>query len=185
MVTRDKLGTSIKNLRPSNQDSTTNLGTLLVLERQTNSKFGAQTLDGGNYSALKEDSSPTCGIIESSMSLMEKMQNINQLLSTREMVRGTRNGRFSILMKQLRDKKKVLSLTSVSMLTDHSTSDQDSQCKESWSVLEPTISPSRDGERTPLPNSGTSIQYQRPLDLNNGRTVQWKFKAMVEVLTSE
>jgi hypothetical protein len=36
-----------------------------------------------------------------------------------------------------------------------------------------------------LPNSGTSIQYQRPLDLNNGRTVQWKFKAMVEVLTSE
>ena len=78
METEAKSGTSINTPRPSNQDSTTDHGISPVLEEQTNSKFGAQTQDGGNYSAMKEDSSPTCGIIEFLMYLEERILKLNQ-----------------------------------------------------------------------------------------------------------
>jgi hypothetical protein len=42
-----------------------------------------------------------------------------------------------------------------------------------------------DGEETQLPNNSTLIQSQRQSDLNSGRTMVWKFKAMEEAQTLE
>jgi hypothetical protein len=74
---------------------------LLALVNQANSKYGALTPDGGNYSATKEDSSPTCGITEFSMSTKVKIKSIKRLLSTRDMVEETKSGEFNTLMLRI------------------------------------------------------------------------------------
>jgi hypothetical protein len=134
---------------------------------------------------MKVDSSPTCGIIEFSTSTKAKTQNIKKLFFTRDMEIETRNGKSNILTQSVRRTTRDLTKTLVSIQTDHSTSDQDFQCKELWNVSEPTTWYSRDGERMLQPSNSSSTQFQRPLDPNNGKTMVWKSKAMVEVLTLE
>ena len=180
METRDKPGTSINSPRPLRLDWTTNHGISRAQENRTNSKSGARTQAGGNYSDSKVGSSQTCGIIEFLMSIKVKTQSINKLSSTRDTVERTRNGQFNIWTQSRRFRLRDSLVTSVSMPTDHSTSDQDSQCKEWWSLSEPTILFWRDGERMSLLSNSSLIQLLRPLDLNNGRTTPWKSKVMVE-----
>jgi len=156
-----------------------------VLERVKNSKYGVLTLAGGNCLAMKVDSSPTCGITEFSTSTKAKTQNIKKLFFTRELETETRNGKSNILTQSVRRTTRDLTKTSVSIQTDHSTSDQDSQCKELWNASGPTTWYSRDGERMLQPSNSSSTQFQRPLDPNNGRTMAWKSKAMVEAQTLE
>jgi hypothetical protein len=183
MATKDKPSTSINNPRLSELESTTNLGILEAQEEPLICRSGAPTLDGGNCSDTKEDSSLTCGIIESLTFLEEKMLKLKRLLFGRDTVAETRNGRCNMLTKQRMLKRRDLLVTSVSMPTDHSTSDQDSQCKESWSASEPIISLLEDGERIHWHNNGTSTQFQRLSDLSNGPTEPSKSRAMVEVQT--
>ena len=64
METEDSSGTSIKNQRPSRQDSTISHGTSEEVEDTKTSKSGVPTQAGGNYSDTKVDSSQICGIIE-------------------------------------------------------------------------------------------------------------------------
>jgi hypothetical protein len=52
-----KSGTSINNHLPSEQDTTTNLGTSRALEELTTCKSGAPTLDGSKSSDIKESNS--------------------------------------------------------------------------------------------------------------------------------
>ena len=78
MEIRVKFSTSIKNPRPLSQESITNLGISRALERLLNYKSGAPTQDGGNCSDMREDSSPTCGTTEFSMSSKQKMLNIKR-----------------------------------------------------------------------------------------------------------
>jgi hypothetical protein len=68
---------------------------------------------------------------------------------------------------------------SVSTSTDHSTSDQDYQCRELLSAMEPTMSGSRDGERTSLLNNGSSMRSQRQSRITTGSLIHLKSKAMV------
>jgi hypothetical protein len=48
-----------------------------------------------------------------------------------------------------------------------------------------TTSGSEDGERILLLSNSSLIALQRQSDLNNGRTMLWKFNPMVDQLTSE
>jgi hypothetical protein len=98
-----------------------------VLEDQETSKSGAPTLDGGNSSSMKVNSSQISRTIKFLMSLEEKMRNTDKLLFTRGMVARTRDGRSYILMKLKQTKKKELARLLDSISIDHSTSDQDFQ----------------------------------------------------------
>jgi hypothetical protein len=96
METRVKSSTSINNLRLSDQESTTNHGTSEAVERPVTCKSGAQILDGGSCSVMKEDSSPTCGIIEYLMFTKEKMLKPKRLTSGSDMEERTRSGMYDI-----------------------------------------------------------------------------------------
>ena len=88
----------------------------------------------------------------------EEMLNTKKFMLGRNMEERTSNGRSSTLIASKTNKPRELLKASVSMPTDHSTSDQDFQCKESANLLEPTTLPSRDGERMLLLSNGNSTQ---------------------------
>jgi hypothetical protein len=48
-----------------------------------------------------------------------------------------------------------------------------------------TTSGSEDGERILLLSNSSLTALLRPLDLNNGRTMPWRFNPMEDQLTSE
>jgi hypothetical protein len=68
---------------------------------------------------------------------------------------------------------------------DHSTSDQDFQCKESLNATVPTTFGSEDGEKTLQLSNTTLIALLRQSDLNNGKTTPWKSNPTEDQLTSE
>jgi hypothetical protein len=67
MVERLKSGTSTNNLLPSEQDTTTNLGTSRVQEEPIKCKSGAPTLDGSSFLNMKQIISAT---------LMQEEENV-------------------------------------------------------------------------------------------------------------
>jgi hypothetical protein len=119
---------------------------------------------------MKENSSQTSRITESLMSNKEKMLNINKFSYGRDTEKPTRDGPFNILIKQSQLRPRDLMKNSVSISTDHSTSDQDFQCTESLNAMVPTTSGSEDTERTPQLNNSTSMKFLRQSSHNNGRT---------------
>ena len=142
-------------------------------------KSGALTQVGSNYSSMRTTCLRTLLKIKYLMLLELKMKKVNQFRYTRHMANKTKNGMSDISMKP-RNKPRDSTVNSVSTSTDHSTSDQECQCKESWNLLVPTMSPLRDGERMFQHNNGGSIKNQRPSIHNNGRTMLWKFNPMVD-----
>jgi hypothetical protein len=74
-----------------------------------------------------------------------KMLKDNKLSHGTGTERLTRDGELSIQIKLRRCKKRDFMKTSVSILTDHSTSDQDFQCKEFWKCMVTPMSISEDG----------------------------------------
>ena len=97
----------------------------------------------------------------------------------------TRDGRLSTLTKLKQLELRASTRNSVSTSTDHSTSDQECQCKELLSATELTTSGSRDGERMLEPNNGTSMKSQRPSRTTTGSHTHLTFKEMVDPLTSD
>jgi ribosome assembly protein YihI (activator of Der GTPase) len=97
----------------------------------------------------------------------------------------TKDGRLSMLTKlkllELRDSTSNSDSTS----TDLSTSDQECQCKELPSATVPTMSGSRDGERTSEHNNGTSMKSQRPSRITTGSPIPLIFNQMVVQATSD
>jgi hypothetical protein len=111
-----------------------------VLEELTECRSGALTLDGGKSSNLLTNNLSISKTEESLMFQVLKMKKEEQLLLIKLMAVTTKSGMSSMLIKprqlQLRDLIKILD----SILTVHSTLDQDSQCGELLNVLEPTMS---------------------------------------------
>jgi hypothetical protein len=182
-----KSGTSIKGPRPSRPRPRMNQWISELLVDQETCKFGQPTQDGGNSSLMKEASSQMLRTTESLMFTKERILNTKQLLCGRDTVRLTRNGRSSILTKLSKLKLRDLTKSSVSISTDHSTSDQDSQCTESLNALELATLFSRDIDHkvTSIHNDSSSIALPRPSDHNTGRTMLWKSNLMEDQATSE
>jgi hypothetical protein len=127
MEERHKNGISINNHSPLGPDLTTSLGTFKVQEEPTTCKSGALTQDGSNCSCTKMNNLSMSRTKRYLMSQVEKIKK-DKLLSSGEItVRRIRNGRSSTLTKLERLKLRDLMKNSASTLTDHSTSDQDSQ----------------------------------------------------------
>jgi hypothetical protein len=82
-----------------------------------------------------------------------------------------KDGRYSILTRRqrLKPRDSMKNLDSISI--DHSTLDQDSQCRESLSAMEPTTSGSEDGERMPWVNNGSSMRFPRLSRVSNGNII--------------
>ena len=99
-------------------------------EELTTCRSGAPTLDGSNSSSTKRVNSSIGPTIRFLMSLQAKMKKVKQLVSKTTLARATRNGEFYILTKLPRLKPRDSTKNSVSISIDHSTSDQDFQCKE-------------------------------------------------------
>jgi hypothetical protein len=103
----------------------------------------------------------------------------------RDMEELTRDGRSSMKMRKKEKLAKDLMKTSVSTSIDHSISDLDFQCKELLSVSEPTMLSLNHGFKIESHSNSSSIMLARLSDLNNGRTMLWKSKAMEETTISE
>jgi len=111
-----------------------------------------------------------------------KMLKVKRLLSTTDTTELTRDGESFMLTKQVNQQAKDTTANSDSTSTDHSTSDQDFQCKE---LLKPTAltSLSEDGERTPTPRDSSSMEFQRPSRATTGRTDQLTSTPMANTTT--
>jgi hypothetical protein len=81
---------------------------------------------------------------------------------------SNKDGRSSMSTRLPRLEPRASTRSSVSTSTDHSTSDQECQCKELQNATVPTMFGWRDGERTPMPNNGTSMKSQRPSRTTTG-----------------
>jgi hypothetical protein len=98
-----------------------------VLEKPTTCKFGAPTQDGGKSSDTPEETSRTSKAERFLMFQVVKMLKAKRLLSGANTTKPTRDGQLSMLTELPRKRLLDLIDTSVSKLTKHSTSDQDSQ----------------------------------------------------------
>jgi hypothetical protein len=128
MHKEDKSGGSTKNHSPSRPRSTTNHGTSNPLVGPRTCRSGAPTHNGSRSSSIKTTNSSTPERTKRfSMSQVERMLKLNQLLFGRIMVERTRNGTSSILIKLLRRILRDLIKNTDSKSTDHSTSDQECQ----------------------------------------------------------
>jgi hypothetical protein len=81
-------------------------------------------------------------------------------------------------MKEI--KRRVLTKTSVSIATDHSTCNQDSQCTELLNLTELTTLLSTDMSREETTNNGSSTVQARPSDPTTGRTMPLKSNPTVD-----
>ena len=148
-------------------------------------KSGALTLDGSRFSNIKKIIFVTSKKKIDALRLAEtKISKDKQFLLVIDKMVPIKDGKFFILTRRqpLKPRDSMKNLDSIS--TDHSTLFQNFHSTELLSVLEPTTLPSRDGERMSLDNNTTSTRFQRPLDLNNGRTMLWQFNPMVDQQTS-
>jgi len=170
-----KSGTSINNLWQSDLSPTTNHGTFKVMVEAIQCKSQALTPTGGRSSDMKESNSST-GITERHLMFqVERMLKDNQFGSGVSMVEPTRDGRFSILTKHQRFQLKDLTKNTDSTLTDHSTSDQDFQWRDSLRCTETPTCQSWDGIMEERHNSnGPSIKSKRFSETITGRTISLK-----------
>jgi hypothetical protein len=119
------------------------------------------------------------------MSQEAEMLKVKKLSFGATTAKPTRNGTLSISIKTRASKVKDSTKNGASISTDHSTSDQDSQCTESLSATVQTTSGSRDTKLMSRLNNSTSTRPQRPSSLSNGRIDQSPFKATVVAQTLE
>jgi ABC-type phosphate transport system auxiliary subunit len=100
-----------------------------TLEEQPTCRFGAQMVDGGNYSNTKQIISAILIQEEVNVLVSNSVKMLKDKLYrlTLEMKRLNKDGELSTLMKLRRNQLKVLTKTGDSTLTDHSTLDQDFQ----------------------------------------------------------
>jgi hypothetical protein len=133
-----------------------------------------------------ESTSATSNKLISVLMLVETLIKKDKLLSIiADTMVLIRDGRFSILIRKLRQRPRDSTKSSASTSTDHSTLSQNSHSTELLRCLvEPTWS-LRDGERTRDNNSSSLMRLQRPLETTTGRTIALTSKAMVRAIISE
>jgi len=163
-----KFGTSTNSQRPSEPDTTINPGTSRVQAEPTTCKSGQPTQDGSKFSNMRATNSSIQPTTRHFQLLEPRMMRDKQLLSMETKRELTKSGKSSMLTRLKRLGLRVSTRNSDSTSTDHSTLDQECQCKESLNATAPTTSGLRDGERTPLLNNGTSMRFQRPSRTTTG-----------------
>jgi len=174
MEDHPKNGTSINNLWPSEPDTTTNHGTSNQLEELETCKSGAPTLDGSRFSSMKVSNS-LIGKMDWPLMLLDlRMMKVLQLVLQTVQIKRIKDGRLSILTKQLKQLPKDWTKNLVSTSTDPSIWFHNFHLTELLSVLEPTTLWSRDGERMLLNNNSSSMKFQRPSDQRHGPIMPWK-----------
>jgi hypothetical protein len=135
-------GTSINNPRLSELDTTTNHGISRAQVEPRTCKSGAPTLDGSKFSNSKVNSLSILLTIRSLMLHPPRIKKVKPLLSTVETETTskmlTKDGRLSTLINPKRIELKDSTRNSDSTSTDHSTSDQECQCKELLNATVPT-----------------------------------------------
>ena len=154
-------------------------------EKRTTCKSGAPTLDGSNYSSMspRKNNSSTGQMAKHLMSMVERMKKEDKLSFGASIMELTRDGEYFILTKLKKFNPRDLTKTSDGTLTDHSTSNPDSQCTELLNALELTTLSLRDGERTLHHNNSSSMELTRPSDPTTGRIMLWKSKVMEDQAT--
>jgi hypothetical protein len=136
-------------------------------------KFGAPTQDGSKSSNTEDSNSLTSKTTKHLMFIKTKILKDKRLLSGRDITDGIRDGESSIWTNPERKVQRDTTPNSVSTSADHSTLDQECQCKELSNALAPTTLSSEDmSEEEPLKDS-SSILPARPSSLNTGRTDPW------------
>jgi hypothetical protein len=90
-------------------------------------KSGALTQDGSKSSSMRTANSSTGPTARSSMLKEEKMLKDKQSVFGVTIEESINNGKLSILIRLMLLQQRALIRTSASILTDHSTSDQDFQ----------------------------------------------------------
>ena len=88
-----------------------------------------------------------------------------------------------MLTKQRLSDLKDLTRNLVSISTDHSTLDQECQCRELLNAMVPIMFGSEDGERMLLDNNGSSMKSQRLSRITNGSLTHLTSKEMEHQLT--
>jgi hypothetical protein len=165
MEDEPRSGTSIKFPRQLRLDTIISHGTSRVQEELETCKFTALTLGGSKSSNTRTRCLSTQQITRSLKLNLERTRKVTKssLIAKMEirLIMLTKDGRLSILTRLSQSELRALIKSLDSTLTDHSTSDQDFQCKELLSATELTMSGSRDGERMLPPNSGTSMKSPR------------------------
>jgi hypothetical protein len=125
-------------------------------------KSGAQTLDGGRSLFSKESTSATSKTQENVLMCgKEKISRVKRLLSGIDITVLTKDGRSSILTRNQRWRSRVLTKSSDSTSTDHSTSSLNFHSTELLRCTVTLMCGSRDGEIMLHSNSGGSMKSQR------------------------
>jgi len=189
MVEQLRNGTSTNSQKLLEQDTTTNHGTFNQLVELPTCKSGAPTQDGSRYSNFKENSlsiQPITRYLMSKALRMRKDKRFKlQIETTKRVVQPTKDGRSFMLIRLMLLEPRASTKNSDSTSTDHSTSDPECQCKELLSATVPTMSGSRDGERTLLLSNGTSMRFQRHSRTTTGSPTHLTFRATVDQPTSD
>jgi hypothetical protein len=156
---------------------------------QETCESGVPTQDGSKSSKSKENSWLTQPTIRLSKLNPQRMKKVIKLLSTIETetprTMPTKDGRLSMLTKLRLSGPRASTRSSDSTSTDHSTSDQECQCKELLSATVPTMSGSRDGERMSEPSNGTSMRCPRLSRITTGSPTHLISKATEDQATSD
>jgi hypothetical protein len=96
----------------------------------------------------------------------QRIMKVKRLLSGRDIMALTRDGELSTLINLSRKELLDLTKNTDSTSTEHSTSDQDSQCGELLKMFQ-TISDSEDSTMEEEDNKlGSSIEFRIPSSLN-------------------
>jgi hypothetical protein len=143
-----------------------------------NSECTAPTLTGGRSSNTEENISSTSKTRRQSMSTKERMVKDKKLSCGRNTTDGTKDGELSIKTNIPRSNQRVTTPSSDSISVDHSTSDQECQCKELLNVLATPILDIRDMPRVERHNNGSSMEEARLSKVTTGRTEQSKSPAV-------
>jgi hypothetical protein len=125
---------------------------------------------------MKDNTSSTFKARKPSMSMETETPKETKLLSGEDTMVQIRDGLLPILIKLLRKQPLDTRANGASISADHSTSDQDSQCRELLNVSVLTILSLRNGPREEKLSNSDSMLLPRPLEVCTGLLTfsQWK-----------
>jgi hypothetical protein len=158
---------------------------LSATEEAARFKSTALTLTGGKSSSIEVKTSSTFRTERFLMLREAVIQKDKKFLSGTDTTEPTRDGESSILIKLERTEPRVTTTNGASISADHSTSDQDSQCKE-LPKLYLTILDSEDITFQERDNKlGNSIESPIPSSLTTPDHTQSTWQATTAIPTSE
>jgi hypothetical protein len=134
---------------------------------------------------MKDHSSPISRTERFSMFQLTEMLKDKRFMLGRDTEELTRDGELSMLTNHPRKDPRDMIKNTDSTLTEHSTSDQDSQCGELLK-MSLTISDSEDSTTQEEDNKlGSSIEFRIPSSLNTPSPTQSTWQVTIVILISD